>query len=1095
MTHGRKLASSTISVTAGSHPAEITWSLSCGGAVIVSGGAPYSGSAIAPNGASCVLTVADSYGDGWNGAAWQGFGYGPVTLNNGASGTATFTAPSSASCSDSVTWTDMYGDGCSWYETNDPGCTIYANVGQYENCKSTCNTCSVSSACICDEWWEWPYGSGSISYGCSNPDNDVNGPWCHLPDCACASANAFSDSPTECWSYCTALSPPPPSPPSPSPPPPSIPPSPLGPMCPCPESRRLEETTSPATWLGDMTSKSEEWAARSARAKRTNKTMTTPPTKTTTSERVVATPRATQVPTTAKKALHASVPDLGAPQPKASSRRLHADGSVKHVHHKESGVLRDHHRAHGHWCDTHDEEDEHGGAGAAAAAAHHRALQFGSAAGTSPADCTRHFNNPRTVYDPYVDGNLYTIRVVVHAITASDGVTGRLNDTCLTSGISMLNADFRPSASAAGGQRSADTGIQFALATTDPSGNPTSGLVRHASSAWYTQKHDTGGFWTAAWDQSRYMNIFLKSFDDTTLGYAKFPFSLPASDDGFVMRADRWGACTLTDDDGTTASHEIGHYVGLSHTFSPNDGIDEGTGNTADGDCPPRVRPYCSVTGDLICDTNPEGITHYGCAATSSCGTADPIANYMSYADGSCMSLFTVEQARRMRCALVGYRPLVYTTSAMPPAPPTPATSFSLPTAVEATPCVCKQTWDWGGSCVGQNGCTTAAACSLTGRIDSPLGWCLVHNPGCATAQSDGCGSAGLCWSTCNTTDSTPLNACVNDGNWARSITIGGVVSSLTCAWFHENDVGCVKYNDYGQRAACPLECGTCVSAPPPPAANVSPPPPSPPPHLALSGDACACATLWMYAGAAYSGCPETPPDSDPSGSWCAVATDNCATSQAPNYDWSYCSPALAGAGAVDGMCPCVPPPAYPPGTATTIIVRMSMTAEGSVSDYGLEERVRLMGYIALVADVPIGSVSVSITAASVNIQADIEASTAEEASTLETTLTSQLSDATAASALLRITVLTAPTIDVAVVLESPPPPPSPPPLLSPPPAPPPPVNNNVNNNMPIIIAAAAGVVVILCCVGLIVWRMNRKKAGAKATTTSTAGGSELAKV
>jgi len=76
-------------VAGGSYPSEVSWTLMCSGALIGSGGAPYSGTLSAPPG-ECTLDMNDSYGDGWNGNLWEGAGY-TFTLDSGSSGSATFT--------------------------------------------------------------------------------------------------------------------------------------------------------------------------------------------------------------------------------------------------------------------------------------------------------------------------------------------------------------------------------------------------------------------------------------------------------------------------------------------------------------------------------------------------------------------------------------------------------------------------------------------------------------------------------------------------------------------------------------------------------------------------------------------------------------------------------------------------------------------------------------------------------------------------------------------------------------------------------------------------------------------------------------------
>jgi hypothetical protein len=100
---------------------------------------------------------------------------------------------------------------------------------------------------------------------------------------------------------------------------------------------------------------------------------------------------------------------------------------------------------------------------------------------------------------------------------------------------------------------------------------------------------------------------------------------------GFLVRYDR----------GRTATHEIGHYLGLFHTF-------QGGG---------------SEPGDDVDDTPAEAIAAYGCpeGRNSSAGPGeDPIHDFMDLSDDACLTGFTPGQGARTRALVSIYRPSLF---------------------------------------------------------------------------------------------------------------------------------------------------------------------------------------------------------------------------------------------------------------------------------------------------------------------------------------------------------------------------------------------------------------------------------------------------
>jgi hypothetical protein len=248
-----------------------------------------------------------------------------------------------------------------------------------------------------------------------------------------------------------------------------------------------------------------------------------------------------------------------------------------------------------------------------------------------------------TINPEYDDGRVLVVQVVFHLIERTNGVQGVLTDEMVQSQIDILNEDFRGIVGTPG-EGGADTAIEFVLARFDPDGNPTTGINRVVNDAYFTDPYGSPNDMklALAWDTSRYLNVYSNDAAGL-LGYATFPaYEAGGPEDGVVVLWESVGRNSPGGppyNQGRTLTHEIGHYLGLLHTF--------------EGGCGSGYN-----AGDLVADTEPEANENYGCPlGTTSCGGATaPVENYMDYTDDACMTNFTAEQGNRLRCSLVNWR-------------------------------------------------------------------------------------------------------------------------------------------------------------------------------------------------------------------------------------------------------------------------------------------------------------------------------------------------------------------------------------------------------------------------------------------------------
>lgn len=248
-------------------------------------------------------------------------------------------------------------------------------------------------------------------------------------------------------------------------------------------------------------------------------------------------------------------------------------------------------------------------------------------------------------------GEVYVIPVVFHVIywDSSDSVSAAQ----LQDGLDVLNRDFRRQNPDTVNTRpifkhlGADVGVEFRLATKDPVGNPTSG-IRYIKNN-ITLRASASVRTIDRWPHERYFNIWVvRRIDDssnepgvTTLGYSFIPFPGQTGDyDGMVIRHDqvgRIGTARNSGQGGRTMVHEAGHYLGLSHTFEGGCDTIYWNGGDQIDDTPPVAAPNFS------CD-----FSINSCHADTLNDLPDMVENYMDYAPGTCMNIFTQGQKNVM---------------------------------------------------------------------------------------------------------------------------------------------------------------------------------------------------------------------------------------------------------------------------------------------------------------------------------------------------------------------------------------------------------------------------------------------------------------